>query len=253
MYLFHKKAIVRAPGRNYVNCLSTHPLKQTINVNKAKAQHECFCKILERIGFELIRLKTDENYPDGCFVEDCAVIDENIAVICRLAHNSRKGEEIDVEKIISSFKEIKRISSPGILEGGDVLKTDKEIFVGISERTNISAINQLKQFLHKKITQISLKNVIHLKGVCTYLGHNIMLVSKNYLEILRFTGYEVIEISPEESYAANCVAYKDLVIAPKGYKQAAEEIEKKGFKVIEVETSEFEKGNGGISCLALLF
>lgn len=253
MYLFHKKAIVRPPGRSYINCLSTHPLKQTIDVDKAKAQHEFFCKMLERIGFELIRLKADENYPDGCFVEDCAVIDENIAVICRLGPNSRKGEERDVEKILNSFKEIRRISSPGILEGGNVLKTDKEIFIGVSERTNVSAINQLKGFLRKKTRQISLENVVHLKEICTYLGRNIMLVSKNYSEILPFRDYEVIEISPEESYAANCVSYGDFVIAPKGYKQTAKKMEKRGFKIIEMETSEFEKGNGGITCLALFF
>lgn len=253
MSSLHKQAIVRAPGKNYINCVSTHPLKETIDVEKAKAQHESFCKVLERIGLKVKELEPDEKYPDGCFVEDCAIIHENIAVICNLKPPSRKGEEIDVKAILSDHKKTKELSSTAILEGGNVLQTDKEIFVGISERTNTEAIDQLRKILPMKITRIDLKKVFHLKEICTYLGQNVMLVSKDYLKHLPLADYEIIEVSPEEAYAANCFCYNNVVVAPKGYNRTIKEIEKREFKVIELETSEFEKGDGSITCLSIVF
>jgi len=253
MSKFYKKVIVRPPSNSYINCISSHPLKQTIDVETAKMQHESFCAILQKLGLELIKLKPLENHPDGCFVEDCAIIYGDIAVICRLGHESRKGEEREIERILRKYKKIEKISLRAILEGGNVLKTEKEIFVGISKRTSINAINQLRKIVRRKITPIKLKNVIHLEQICTYLGYNIMLIAKKYLGMLPFSGYEIIEVNPEETYAANCLAYKDFVIVPKGYNQTIRKIKKKGFKIIEFETSEFEKGNGGITCLALIF
>lgn len=253
MSSFHKKAIVRAPGKSYINCVSTHPLKKTIDVEKAKAQHESFCKILKRIGLEVVRLDPDENYPDGCFVEDCAIIHEDIAVICNLKPRSRKGEEVAVEVILNSDKKIKNLSSSAILEGGNVLQTDKEIFVGISERTNNDAIDQLREILSMKITKIDLEKVIHLKEICSYLGHNVMLVSKDYREYLPLVDYDIIEVSPEEAYAANCLCCNDVVVAPKGYDRTIKEIKKRGLKVEVLETSEFEKGDGSITCLSIIF
>lgn len=253
MSSFHKQAIVRTPGKSYINCVSTHPLKKTIDVEKAKAQHESFCEILKRIGLEVVRLKPDEKYPDGCYVEDCAIIHKDIAVICNLNPPSRKGEEVDVEAILRSYKKIKYLSSSAILEGGNFLKTDKEIFVGISVRTNTDAINQLRKILPMKITQINLEKVIHLKEICSYLGHNVMLVSKDYSKYLPLVDYDIIEVSPEETYAANCLCCDNFVVAPKGYERTIKEIKKRGLKVVELETSEFEKGDGRITCLSIIF
>jgi dimethylargininase len=253
MSSLNKQAIVRAPGKSYINCVSTHPLKETIDVEKAKSQHESFCRILKRIGLKVKELEPDEKYPDGCFVEDCAIIHKDIAVICNLKPLSRKGEEVDVEAFLGSHKKTKKILPPAVLEGGNVLQTDKEIFVGISERTNTEAIDQLRKILPMKITRIDLEKVIHLKEICTYLGQNVMLVSKDYLKHLPLADYEIIEVSPEEAYAANCFCYNKVVVAPKGYDRTIKEIKKRDFEVIELETSEFEKGDGSITCLSIVF
>ena len=248
-----KYAIVRPPPNTYASCTSRHPSRYTISVKKAKKQHRRFCEAIEQLGIKLIRLDPDDRYPDSCFVEDCAIVVGDTAAICRFGLMSRRGEESEIEKVLSHYKRVKKMSGPGTVEGGDFLCVETDIFVGLSQRTNTDGVNVLRKYLRKPLTNLEVKNLVHLKTACSYLGRNVVLVAQNLLDPTPFSKHRVIEVPQEESYAANCLALGNYVLVPRGYKRTIDRIRRAQFDVIEVEASEFEKGDGGITCLALVF
>lgn len=250
----YQYAIVRPPGKSYKNAISSTDENHLIDIEKAKQQHAYYCSVLQKLGLTLISLPTDETYPDGCFVQDpCVAIGDN-ALITNQKASSRKGEGNAIEKIIKHFKKIKYMKSEGNMDGGDVLITPKKIFVGLSKRTNKNGISQLKKFLAKDISVIPVlvKNYLHLLTGITYLGKNTMIASELINKSL-FNDFEIITVSQENEYAANCLTIDNTVVMPKGYKKIAKQIKNKGFEVIEVEMSEFKKADGGVTCLSLIF
>ena len=143
-----KNAIVREPGAKFSQCISSHPQHHEINVTNAKKQHSAYCNTLKELGLDVIHLPIDNEHPDSCFVEDCAVIHNNKALISRMGAEARRGEEEVVENALNDFMETRRTISPGTIEGGDIIHLPNHLICGITQRTNVAGVDQLKNWLN---------------------------------------------------------------------------------------------------------
>ena len=250
-----RKAIVRDLSSSYLNCISDFPYHHLLNLNKAKSQHHDYINILKEMNIEIITLQGDANHPDCCFVEDTAVIKGNKAVITRPGIESRRGEVGPVENALREFKDIEVIEYPGTLEGGDIIHIHENnlLICGNSSRTNIEGIKQLSSKLDCNLKIITDPEIVHLKSYVTYLGNNMMLGTSKYLNHDVFSDFTSIVVPENESYAANSLAINDQVIIPNGYPRVKQLIQDNGFDVILLDMSEFQKCEGALTCLSLLF
>jgi dimethylargininase len=248
----HSKAIVRKPGRNFAEGISTSGLGKPDSA-KALEQHEAYCNALTMCGLEVIVLEADERYPDGCFVEDTAIVTSGVAVLARPGAASRIGEEVEISKVLSQFKEIVEIESPGTLDGGDVLRVDDHFFIGISGRTNNEGARQLYEILVRygyTASTVVVGSGLHLKSGIAYLGKG-NFISVQELSGITETGNFIIA-DPDEAYSANCLAVNYHLLIPKGFPKSGKKIAGLGYRVIELDISEFRKMDGGLTCLSLL-
>jgi len=163
-----KHALVRQPGERYTGCISSHPLRHTVDVSLARDQHAKYCNTLKDLGIEVITLPRDDEHPDACFVEDNAVIHRGKALICRMAKESRRGEEGAVEKLLKEYMEVKRAVAPATVEGGDVIHLPDRLVSGVTERTNPGGIVQMEAWLGVAVNTIVDPRIVHLKSYVTY-------------------------------------------------------------------------------------
>ncbi len=249
------RVLVRDPSLSYKKCVSTNPLHDTIDISLAIKQHREYVQILKENEIEVIELPILNNHPDSVFMQDTSVIGESskTAVICRFGEKSRRGEEKSVKEYLKkqNFKTID-IRAPGTIEGGDVLITDMDvIFIGESVRTNSNGIKLFAEaFPHAKVVSIKLTQIFHLLSGVNYLGKRRFAISSHTVDPTYFYGFKLIEIPKDELYANNMLYLGDnKVLIPTGYPQTSNKLKSEGFEVIEVDVSEFWKGDGGVTCL----
>lgn len=247
-------AIVRKPGRSLIEGLT----KANFGIPdyyKAVDQHEAYVSALKQCGLKVRELEADERFPDSTFVEDAALLTPHCAIITNPGALSRRGEVFEIKKVVQEYySDIEEIISPGTVEAGDIMMVDNHYFIGLSERTNLNGAEQTIRILTEygmSGSVIRLKNVLHLKTGLSYLENNNLLGCGEFLSNPEFRKFNIIEVPEEESYAANCVWINDKVLMPKGYPDTRQRIIDVGCQVIEVDTSEFCKLDGGLSCLSL--
>jgi len=252
-----KNAIVRRPGHSLVNGITSAPKLGKPDYGLAIKQHDAYIEALKSCGVEVTVLEADERFPDSCFVEDVVVCTKKFAVITNPGASSRKGEEKEIIEVIKKYyNDIEYIKEPGILEGGDVMMVKDHFYIGLSKRTNREGVEQLIKTLKKygmsgSIVEIS--EMLHLKSGLAYLEDNVLLVAGEFIDNVEFEKFNKIIIDEDEAYSANCIRVNDYVLIPVGYSKSKEKIEDAGLKLIEVDTSEYRKVNGGLSCLSLRF
>ncbi|HCC69821.1 MAG TPA: N(G),N(G)-dimethylarginine dimethylaminohydrolase [Bacteroidales bacterium] len=250
------KAILRKPGRSLVKGLRSSDLG-TPDHSLALRQHASYVEALWQCGLETIVLEADEDYPDSVFIEDVALLTPCCAVITRPGAESRRGEIYEMKKVLGEhYEQIYEIEKPGTIEAGDIMMVGKHFFIGISERTNIEGARQMISFLESNGmagSTIDLEKVLHLKTGVAYLENNNLLACSEFLKRKEFSSFNIIDVDPAESYAANCIWVNDNVLVPSGYPITRQRIKDAGYKTIEVDVSEFRKLDGGLSCLSLRF
>ena len=248
-----KYAIVRGVPNTYDQCIRS--VTVPIDVELAKEQHRQYCETLQELGLELIYIEADDRYPDCCYVEDTAIVIGDVAVISRMGAPTRREEVIEVRKILDKCKKIHDIKPSGTIEGGDVLRIDDKLFIGLSKRTNISAVEQVRKIaapLGVQTIAVETKDLMHLKSDCTYLGRGHLLMAPGRFDEAPFNGYRKIIVPEEEAYAANCLAVGGNVIVSDGYPRTKRLIEEAGFATISLDMSEFRKGEGALTCLSVM-
>jgi dimethylargininase len=279
-------AIVRLPCARFAEGLTTIDLGAP-NYARALKQHAAYRDALEKCGLTLTRLEADERYPDSTFVEDTAVIVGGFtngrasgaetsralpngrataprasatAILTRPGASSRAGEVESVAEALSQFyPELQSIQEPGTLDGGDVCEAGDHFFIGLSERTNDSGAQQLAKLLASDGYTSSLvdirvvKNVLHLKSGLSYLGNNRLAVIDALADHEAFRGYDLVGVNATEQYAANCVRVNDYVLVAAGYPEFERTLQDLGYKTLAAEMTEFQKMDGGLSCLSLRF
>ena len=252
-----KNAIVKRPGHSLVDGITSTPKLGKPNYEIAIKQHDAYIEALKFCGVEVTVLQADERFPDSCFVEDVVVCTKKFAMIARPGAISRRGEEKEIiEAIKKYYNNLEYIKEPGTLEGGDVMMVKDHFYVGHSRRTNRKGAEQLIKALEKygmTGSIVELSEMLHLKSGLAYLEDNILLVAGEFINNIEFNKFKKIVVDEDEIYSANCIRVNDYVLVPAGYPKIKEKIEKAGFKTIVVDTSEYRKINGGLSCLSLRF
>ena len=262
------KAVIRPPAPNFFEGLTTAG-QGAPDYEPALKQHGLYCAALERCGLKLMRLNADPNYPDSTFVEDTAVLvplaekktqTRTQLVMTRPGAPSRRGE---VESVRSTLVELAsssyEIESPGTLDGGDVCEAAMHFFIGISERTNEAGAQQLAELLarHSYTSKfIDIRNsgaLLHLKSGLAYLGDNRLVVTGALADRADFHRYDLVRVNLDEEYAANCVRVNEQVLVAAGYPKFENRLRELGYQTIALEMSEFQKMDGGLSCLSLRF
>jgi len=251
-----KRAIVRKPCKNFQFGISTSNLGKP-DYQRVLLEHSQYIEALLKCNLSVTELTENESFPDSTFVEDTAIVDKEFAVISNLGAKSRKGEEIEIrDKLKTFYDNIESIKIPGTLEGGDVMKVEEHYYIGLSNRTNNEGANQLKKILKRygySSSTVSLKKVLHLKTGISYLGDSILLVSGEFKNHVDFKEYNLIEVQESEAYATNSLRINEYVLIPKGYPDLKNQIQNYNFNILELDMSEFEKLDGGLSCLSLRF
>lgn len=249
-----KHAIVRPVPDSYDRCVRTSA--ERIDVARARRQHAEYCGALQELGLKLVWIKGDNALADSCFVEDTAVVLGEKAVICNLSLESRAREVVEVAKVLKDLKETYYIKPPAIIDGGDVLRVKDKVLIGLSARTNLQAVEQLRRILEDtnlEIVPVKIRNVLHLKSACTYLGENHVILSRGHFDTEILSDCTKIFVPRGEEYAADCLAINGTVLTAKGYPKTRKLIENEGFFVKELEVSEFRKGDGALTCLSIVW
>ena len=248
-------AIVRKPGPNYIHGITSSSLGKPI-LRRAYEQHDAYCNALKENGLELTILDPDPGFPDAPFVEDTAVIIPECAIISRPGDPRRRGEEQKIGEVLSRYKIGEAIKAPGTLDGGDVLLIDKQFYIGLSERTNENGANQLGEIVGQYGYQtkfIRIRNILHLKSGVNHLGGDWISIYNEWYHIKTFGKFKKIPVRSEESYAANCLFVNGTVLIPKGFPDTLSKIKRAGHNYLELDMSEFQKMDGGLTCLSLRF
>jgi dimethylargininase len=251
-----KNAIVRKPCPEMINGITGAGLGKP-DYHKALLQHDYYVKVLKECDLKVKVLDADSRFPDSTFIEDVALCTPECAVITNPGAEARNGETEGMRDTLAEYyKNIERINSPGTLDAGDVMMVGKHFYIGISARTNIEGAGQLIKILNKygmTASKIPLNEMLHLKTGLSYLENNNLLIYGEFINNPEFEKFNRIIINSNESYSANSLWINGNVLVPAGYPDTKKKIENAGYKVIEVDTSEFRKLDGGLSCLSLRF
>jgi len=254
-----KNAIVRLPGANFAAGLTTSDLGVP-RFDQVLRQHALYCEALQSCGLTLTILPADLRYPDSTFVEDTAILTERGAILTRPGAPSRAGETSAIRDTLQQFfPDMAEIVAPGTLDGGDICQAEDHFFLGLSLRTNEDGARQLAAHLAKLgytpsvIDISSMKTILHLKSGISHIGHNTMVVMEELANHAAFAPYDRITVAAAERYAANCVRMNDRVLFAKGYPLLQADLQKRGFNPLVLNMSEFQKMDGGPSCLSLRF
>lgn len=259
------RAIVRSPSASYAEGLTNADIGRP-DYARALRQHASYCQALEHGGLRLTRLEADDRFPDSTFVEDTAVVvkvlpdDEPRVILTRPGAASRAGEVEIIREPISDFcSQILSIQEPGTLDGGDICEAGRHFFIGISRRTNEAGAEQLAEiftsygYTHSFVDIRSEKNILHLKSGVAYLGDGRLAVSTGLAERKEFKGHELLRVGLDEDYAANCMRVNDHILIAAGYPRFEQTLRDCGYQLISLEMTEFQKMDGGLSCLSLRF
>ena len=254
-----KNAIVRTPGHNFAEGLTTVTLGQP-QFNKVLEQHVLYCEALRHCGLHITTLDPDLQFPDSTFVEDTAVLTSQSAILTNPGAPSREGEVAAIAPALSTFfSSMPKIESPGTLDGGDICEAENHFFIGLSHRTNEEGARQLAALLAREgytsscIDVRAMTTILHLKSGISYIGDNTLVVMEEMSAHSQFARYNRIVVPVEETYAANCIRVNDRVLFAAGYPRTAEQLVTNGFRPLLLDMSEFQKMDGGLSCLSLRF
>lgn len=254
-----KHTIVRRPAKSMVEGITSAPELGRPDHALALKQHDAYIEALKACGVDVLVLDALEDYPDSCFIEDVAVCTRACAILTNPGAASRNGEKHHIADALKKFYNedlIEAIKAPGTLDGGDVMMVGDHYYVGLSERTNAEGIDQFTKALAKygmTCQAVEMKEMLHLKTGLAYLENNHLVVGGEFTTSPVFEKFNRLEVPEDEAYACNCIWINDHVIVPAGYPETQAKVEALGYKVIVVDTSEFRKLDGGLSCLSLRF
>jgi dimethylargininase len=249
-------AITRAVSPAIVNCELSFIDRQPIDLAKAQKQHHAYEALLERLGAQVISLPAEPDLPDSMFVEDPAIVLDELAVIFPLGTETRRREAPSLARALAKCRALEHVTLPGTLEGGDVLRIQRKLFVGLTQRSNAEGLRQLAAILaphHYQVVAVPVTGCLHLKSAVTHLGRNTLLANRAWFDAAPLAGYEWIDVDPAEPHAANALALGGTIVFPASFPLTRARIEAHGFSVTPLDISELQKAESGLTCSSLLF
>jgi dimethylargininase len=249
-------AVTRDVAPSLAQCELTHLARQPIDVGRAAAQHRAYCDRLQAFGLEVVRLPADPAHPDCCFVEDPAVVLDELAVIAPLGAASRRGESAAIEAALTGYRRIERIALPATLDGGDVLQLGRRVFVGLSSRTNAAGIAALRTIvapLGYEVTPVTVTGCLHLKTAVTSLDDETLLANPAWFDVSPLAEFEILPVAADEPTAANVLRVGGALWGAAGSPRTLDRLDSRGYRVTPVDISELAKAEAGLTCMSLLF
>lgn len=237
-------------------CELSYIPRQPVDLQKAREQHKAYEDLLDRLGARVVSLAEEPEMPDSMFVEDPAMVLDEVAVICPLGTETRRKEAPSLVAALEAYRKIAYVKLPGMLEGGDVLRVGKRLFAGVTKRSNPEGIRQLAVIAGKygyEVTAVPVTGCLHLKSAVTFLGRKTLLANRACFDASRLAGYEWIDVDPSEAHAGNALTVGETVIFPTSFPKTRERIEARGFKVVSLDISELQKAESALTCSSLLF
>jgi dimethylargininase len=249
-------AITRKVSSSLANCELSFIERKPIDLERARAQHHAYEALLEKMGAKVISLPEERDLPDSMFVEDPAIVLDELAIICPLGTDIRRKEAASLAAALEPYRKLAHVKFPGMLEGGDVLRIGKKFFVGLTQRSNAEGIRQLAVITEHygyDLTAVPVTGCLHLKSAVTYLGRDTLLGNRAWFHWKRFEGFDWVDVDPEEPHAGNALAVGESIVFPASFPKTLARIEAKGFRVESLDISELQKAESGLTCSSLLF
>ncbi len=246
-------ALLHVPSPRMNECVVSFVERQPIDLALVHQQHANYCRLLEECGATLTILRENSDYPDCVFIEDTAIVLDELAIIAALGAPSRRGEAAGVEATLREHRPIARIVPPAMLEGGDVLRVGKQLLVGVTTRSNARGIEALAALAPGyTVIPVRVRGCLHLKSACSALPDGRLLISKDYLDLEPLAGFGLLDAPPQEPGAANIVVCGGRICMPSAHARTAELLSQQGFEVHSTDLSEFAKAEGSATCLSIL-
>jgi dimethylargininase len=252
-------ALTHLPSARMNDCIRTHAAHEEIDLARASSQHEAYRRALAQAGADVRVLEVNADHPDAVFIEDAAIVLDEIAVITSMGAESRRDEPRAVAAALAPLRRVVHIDAPATIEGGDVVRAGKTLLVGRTARTNDAGIAALRAIIAPydyAVVAVEVRDCLHLKTACTALPDGALLVNRRWApelpELRELRGFELVPVAPEEPHAANVVAVEGDAIMSSAYPRTAALVAKHARNVLAVDLSEFAKGDGCATCLSLL-
>lgn len=249
-------AITRGVSPAIERCELVHQERRPIDVALAMRQHRRYEEALAALGCRVEALPADPELADSVFVEDACVVLDEVAVITRPGAESRRPETAPIARALAPYRPLVSIEPPGTLDGGDVLRIGRTLYVGLSDRSNEAAIDQLSHALAPHgyaVRGVAVRGCLHLKSAVTAVDDDTVLVNPAWVDAVVFTGTRAIEIDPRERGAANVLRIGERVIYPASFPATRRRLAAAGVDVVEVDVSELQKAEGAVTCCSLVF
>jgi dimethylargininase len=249
-------ALTRGLSPRIRDCELTFVDRVAIDVARAQKQHQTYQQLLRSLGIDVIEIPADHRCPDCCFIEDTSLILDEVAIITRPGSSARRREVKGVAPIVEKYRSTIRIQPPATLEGGDVLRVGRDLFVGLTTRTNRRGIEALRACVAHygyRVFGVPVPGALHLKSVCTAVGDRVVIADSSRVDTAAFSYYTIIQVPPEEWMAANVLPINSKICMHSGFPRTIDLLHTLGLDICTVDISEFLKAEAGLTCMSLLF
>jgi dimethylargininase len=249
-------ALTRAVSRSLSSCELTWAARQKIDIDLAREQHRQYECALMSMGVRVISLREQPDLPDAVFVEDPLVVVDEVAIVTRMGAATRRAESDSLAEAITPFRPVRRLAAPATLEGGDVMRVGRDVFVGLSSRTNAEGILQLTRELEPfeyRVRAVEVRGCLHLKSACCSLGDGRILANRAWLDPAPLRDYEIVDVAAGEPGAANVLRIGDAVLMPASFPKTRAIVREWVSDVRTVDISELMKAEAAITCSSVIF
>ena len=251
-----KFAITRDVSTRIGNCELAHLERAAIDLDRARQQHDAYCGALSELGWTIIRLPASPDLPDSVFVEDAAIVTDEVAILTIPGAVSRRPEIAPVAEVLEKFRKSSVVRPPATLDGGDVLILGRDVWVGVGARTNEQAVEVLRAMLQPYgfvVRAAQPRGCLHMKSAATRAGPDCLIVNPNWIEPGIFSGWRIIEVDPQEPFAANVLWLGKVTLVAEAYPRTHDRLEAHGLKCRTIDMSELAKAEGGLTCCSILY
>ncbi len=249
-------AVTREVSRSLDRCELTHLDRAPIDVGRAREQHRGYEAALERLGCAVERLPEEADRPDAVFVEDVALVLDELAVLLRPGAPSRRPERESVGRALRRHRDVVALEGPGTVDGGDVLCLDRTLFVGRSSRSSAAGVAALRELVAPfgyEVREVQVSGCLHLKSAVTRVAPDLLLVQRAWIDPASFPAWRSLDVDPTEPHAANGLRVGEMLVYPEAFPRTAARLEAEGLRLERVDLSELAKAEGAVTCCSLLF
>jgi dimethylargininase len=249
-------ALTRAVSDAMDRCELTHLARSEIDVARARRQHAAYCDLLRELGCTMVEIPAAPELPDAIFVEDTVAVFDELAIILRPGAATRRAETDAVAAVLRRFRPLEFMTAPATLDGGDVLRIGRRVYIGRTTRSNDAGIRELARCVEPygyDVTPVDVNGCLHLKSAVTAIGDGTLLINDAWVDRRQWTRYECVTVAAQEPHGANALALAGKVVLPASCVATRARIEAAGFEVMPIEVSEVAKAEGGVTCCSIIF